>query len=153
MILDKRPLKRGKNPHALMEMQLIKKQFKEIQKTLEALKYEANSQSTLILVEGIKDQESLIKLKINGNFLYLKGQNITEVCDYASTYKKVIILTDFDTFGLNYAKKIRQNLSSRGIEADLSYYQKLKFYFKKVSKDIESISKIYEEVEQGSKDT
>jgi len=39
------------------------------------------------------------------------------------------------------AKSLYENLNAMGIKVDLSYHRKLKFYFKKVSRDIEGSSK------------
>ncbi len=129
-------------------MQLVLEQLKEIEKLFLDLKGEAEAADTLLIVEGKKDIKSLNQLGVIGVIIQLEGRNIIEICDLAVKYKKVIILTDFDKSGEKLAKNLQNDLSSRGINTDLSYHSKLKFYFKKVSKDIESLSKIYKKVEQ-----
>lgn len=129
-------------------MQLIRNQIRAIQTLLEDLKRESELKSTIILVEGTKDLQALRQFGIQGNILHFQGRNLPEICDLGSEFKKIIILTDFDRTGQNLAKKIHQNLISRGLNGDLTFYHKFKFYFKKVSKDIESLLKIYHEIEQ-----
>ena len=126
-------------------MQLIRKQFTEIQIVLGDLKQEAESKSTVIIVEGKKDLQILRQFGIQGKILNFQGRSLPDLCDLVSEFKKIIILTDFDRTGQNLAKRFHQDLTSRGLNADLAYYHKFRFYFKKVSKDIESLFKIYQQ--------
>jgi 5S rRNA maturation endonuclease (ribonuclease M5) len=129
-------------------MNLISKQFEEIQTIIEDLKRESESETTLIIVEGSKDIRSLEGFGISKQLSQIQGRNFDEMCDYAAKFKKIIILTDFDNAGQELAKRLQQNLASRGLNADLNFYNKLKFYFKKVSKDIEGLFQIYSSVQQ-----
>lgn len=126
-------------------MHLLAKQFEEIQTVLEDLKRESELETTLIIVEGRKDIKALQKFGIMKNVIHLKGRLLTEICDEAAAFKKIIILTDFDATGQKIATDLQQNLMSRG---DTTYYHKLKFYFKKVCKDIESLFRIYQQIQQ-----
>jgi len=128
--------------------QLISKNFDKIQQLWSALKRESEIESTLIIVEGRKDRVSLKNFGITRNVIHFQGRNTNEICDYAVKFHKVIILTDFDKAGQKLAKNIQHNLHSRGINIDLTYYFRLKFYFKKVSKDIESLFKIFQKIEE-----
>ena len=129
-------------------MHLISKQFEEIQTLIEDLKRESESESTLIIVEGSKDIRSLEELGISKQVTQIQGRNFDDMCDYAVKFKKIIILTDFDDAGQELAKRLQQNLTSRGLNADLNFYNKLKFYFKKVSKDIEGLFQVYSKVQE-----
>lgn len=129
-------------------MHLIQKQFDEIDKLVETLKQESELVTTLIIVEGNNDIRALQGVGIEQNIIAFKGHSQTEICDRASQFKKVIILTDFDAYGEELAKVLYENLSSRGIKVDLNYHRRLKFYFKKVSKDIEGLFQIYQEFRQ-----
>ncbi len=129
-------------------MQLISKQSEEIRQLWGDLKQEIETESTLIIVEGRHDIQTLNKFGINGNITQLRGRPMTEVCDYAAKFSKVIVLTDFDRAGMQLAQDLQRNLSSRGLNVDLTYYHALKFYFKKVSKDIEGLFKIYQQIER-----
>ena len=129
-------------------MQLIRKQFTEIQTLLGDLKQEAESKSTVIIVEGKKDLQALRQFGIPGKILDFRGRGLPDLCDLVSEFKKIIILTDFDRTGQNLAKRFYHDLTSRGLNGDLAYYHKFRFYFKKVSKDIESLFGIYEQVKQ-----
>jgi 5S rRNA maturation endonuclease (ribonuclease M5) len=129
-------------------MHLIQKQFDEIENLLESLKQESEVVTNLIIVEGNNDVQALQSVGIEQNIIAFKGNSQTEICDIASKFKKVIILTDFDAYGEELAKKLYENLSSRGIKVDLNYHRKLKFYFKKVSKDIEGLFQIYQQIRQ-----
>jgi len=129
-------------------MNLIQKQFEEIEKLIEKLKQESEIVTTLIIVEGDHDVQALLEIGIEQNVVAFKGHSQTEICDQASKFKKVIILTDFDRYGEELAKALYENLSSRGIKVDLSYHRKFKLYFKKVSKDIEGLFQIYQGARQ-----
>ncbi|MHA1265771.1 MAG: toprim domain-containing protein [Candidatus Helarchaeota archaeon] len=129
-------------------MHRVMDQVIEIQKVFQRLKVDSETDGVLILVEGRKDLESLQNLGIINNILLVQGHPLTEICDIAASYKKVIILTDFDPAGQKIARSIRNDLSLRGINVDMSYYKQLKMYFKTVSKDIESLSKIYHQIQQ-----
>jgi len=132
-------------------MQLIRKQITEIQTLLGDLKQDAESKSTVIMVEGKKDIQALRQFGIQGKILDFRGRSLPDLCDLVSEFKKIIILTDFDRMGQNLAKRFHQDLTSRGLNGDLTYYHKFRFYFKKVSKDIESLFGIYEQVKQNPK--
>jgi len=130
------------------QMHLISKQFEEIQTLLADLKRESESEATLIIVEGSKDIRSLEGFGIFKQVSQIQGRNFNEMCDFATKFKKIIILTDFDNAGQELAKKLQLNLTSRGLNADLNFYNKFKFYFRKVSKDIEGLFQIYSKVQQ-----
>ena len=99
-------------------------------------------------MEGSKDIRSLERFGISKQVSQIQGRNFNEMCDYTTQFKKIIILTDFDNAGQELAKKLHQNLTSRGLNADLNFYNKLKFYFKKVSKDIEGLFQVYSKVQE-----
>jgi len=128
-------------------LQLILKQFEDIKKLLNDLKQESELPTTIIIVEGIKDAQALNNFGIVNNIIYLHGRSLTEVYDEAAKFKKIILLSDFDDFGQKLIQDLRQTLASMGLNADMSYYRQFKFYFKKVSKDVEGLFKIYNEVQ------
>jgi len=129
-------------------MHLIQKQFNEIEKLVEILKQESETVTTLIIVEGNNDIQALQEVGIEKNVIAFKGQSQTDLTDWAAKFKKVIILTDFDPYGEELAETLYENLSSRGINVDLGYHRKLKFYFKKVTKDIEGLFQVYQGIRQ-----
>lgn len=128
-------------------MQLVSDQFDAIQKLIGDLKRESEIETTLIIVEGRKDLQALQNLGIKKNILHFQGRSMAEIADISASFKKIIILTDFDSFGHRVARDLYNKLNSRGLNADLKYYFRLRFFFKSVSKDIESIFRIYQQIQ------
>ncbi|MFX1486257.1 MAG: toprim domain-containing protein [Promethearchaeota archaeon] len=73
------------------------------------------SKSFPIVVEGKKDEQALRKLGINGTIIRLSGRRLFEVADTMVSFKKVVILTDFDNRGERIAHQLSRHLEERGI--------------------------------------
>ncbi|GEM_PF-459670 len=94
-----------------------------------------------ILVEGKKDREALERLSIRGTILELsRGGRMLNLLE-SLKYKRVLILTDFDTKGRELASFCCKHLVKLGVEPILEPYQKLRKLRKKF-KEVESLVKL-----------
>ena len=89
------------------------KSFEDLKKALAELS--EDNKVIPIIVEGEKDIDALRKLGIIGTIISLNaGLSLTDFCDtVASTYKEVIILTDWDKKGGYLCHTIKKNLQGR----------------------------------------
>ena len=96
---------------------------------------------TVILVEGKRDKESLIKLGVKGEIYVINnGKSTVENSEIlAERYEKVVILTDWDRTGGRLARAFSEQLNSLGMDFSLEERKKLSFLCKKDVKDIESL--------------
>ncbi|KYK21172.1 hypothetical protein AYK24_09520 [Thermoplasmatales archaeon SG8-52-4] len=97
-----------------------KKTLEDLQKALSELN--EDNKDIPIIVEGEKDIEALRKLDIKGEIVSLnKGISITDFCDQlANSYKKIIILTDWDRRGGYLCHTIFKNLEGR-VNCNINY--------------------------------
>ncbi|KYC44726.1 MAG: hypothetical protein APG12_01299 [Candidatus Methanofastidiosum methylothiophilum] len=92
----------------------------------------------IIIVEGQKDIESLVKIGIKNKIIAVSKRNIFEVIDSISE-KEVIVLTDFDKKGTQLFRRYVTELQSSGKKAITIYYRDLKKYLKRYITQIEQI--------------
>jgi len=106
---------------------------------IEELKYE-NSLGIPIIVEGKRDVQSLRKLGIEGIIIPISKVPIFEVVDVLveEGIKEVILLTDFDRAGRQYAKEIVVEFESKRIKVNRSFRRDILRYAIGL-KDIESL--------------
>lgn len=74
-----------------------------------------------IVVEGKKDEQALRELGINGIIIHLSGKRLFEVADDMVSFKKVVILTDFDNRGDKIAHQLSRYLEERGVYPVMNY--------------------------------
>ena len=107
---------------------------------------EHRSESTPIVVEGIKDVEALKRLGIRRNVVSLgKGLTVFAFCERLSRRSKtVIVLTDWDRKGGKLARMMKDALEANGAKPDMDLRAKLVVLSKKDIKDIESLPRYLE---------
>ncbi|EHP88816.1 toprim domain-containing protein [Methanotorris formicicus] len=112
----------------------------KLMEVIEELKEEAK-RDIPIIVEGKKDIESLKNLGIDGTFITVSRTPIFEIADelIANNIKEVILLTDFDKKGRQFAKAILDELRSRGIKVNTEIRKKIIKYSHGDLKDVESL--------------
>jgi 5S rRNA maturation endonuclease (ribonuclease M5) len=123
--------------------------FKKLSCIIEELKICAN-QGMPILIEGKKDEEALIKLGIDGNFIKVSGSGLKlfEIAEIAvESSSKVIILTDFDKKGIELAKRLSEDIQSLGCYPNLEIRRKIMGMTRKFIKDIESLPRHIKQLE------
>jgi 5S rRNA maturation endonuclease (ribonuclease M5) len=99
---------------------------------------------TPIIVEGQKDKVALRALGIQGpiHCIHSGGYRLFEVAEQLAHYKRIIILTDFDDQGEKLSKKLRSNLETMRCKVDLEHRSKMKQVFRRLTKDVESLSSV-----------
>lgn len=83
--------------------------------------------SVVVLVEGPRDRRALEALGIQRSVqLVHRGQSLSEVArSLDSTVRVVIVLTDWDSAGGEFARRIRELLSGGPVRVDLEYRRRL----------------------------
>ncbi|MBW9223735.1 toprim domain-containing protein [Methanothermococcus sp. SCGC AD-155-E23] len=106
---------------------------------IEELKYE-NSLGIPIIVEGKRDVQSLRKLGVEGIIIPISKVPIYQVVDVLveEGIREVILLTDFDRAGRQYAKEIIVEFESKRIKVNRSFRRDIMRYTMGL-KDIESL--------------
>lgn len=127
-------------------MELIKKNIDKIKEIIEQIKIYSDS-GVPVIVEGIKDKQSLEMLGIKQNVITLQGKSLLQIDEVFMDKKEVIILTDFDAEGKKLAFTLQKQLMHRRISPNLKFWKSLKFYLKKNFKDIESLAKIFDKMQ------
>jgi len=99
-----------------------------------------------VIVEGLKDLESLDRLGIHGNVIHLNiGKSMIDFCNLLSIhYNEVIILTDWDAKGNTLCRLLKQNLKACDVPYDTRLRGRLAALFKKEIKDVQSIFRFLE---------
>jgi len=113
--------------------------LEQIEKVLSQL--QDLSETTPIIVEGLRDIAALKRMGITRNVISLgKGDSIFNFSENLSrTTRRAIILTDWDRKGGQLARMLREALMANGVKANDNIRAKLGVLSKKEVKDIESM--------------
>jgi len=113
--------------------------LEQIEKVLSQL--QDLSETTPIIVEGLRDIAALKRMGITRNVISLgKGDSIFNFSENLSrTTRRAIILTDWDRKGGQLARMLREALMANGVIANDNIRAKLGILSKKEVKDIESM--------------
>jgi dTMP kinase len=113
--------------------------LEQIEKVLSQL--QDLSETTPIIVEGLRDIAALKRMGITRNVISLgKGDSIFNFSEILSrTTRRAIILTDWDRKGGQLARMLREALMANGVIANDNIRAKLGILSKKEVKDIESM--------------
>ena len=104
---------------------------------------------TVILVEGKKDRSALRVLGIPGKIICMKhsGQTLFDVLDQMSE-REVVLLLDFDEYGISLAMKITQYLEEKRVKVNSVFWRKLRGLVRRDVKDIEGIPSYLEKLKK-----
>ncbi|ADG13002.1 toprim domain-containing protein [Methanocaldococcus infernus] len=113
--------------------------FERLLEVIEELKIEAEDKP--IVVEGIRDVESLERLGIEATFIVIAKTPIYLIADELISLgvKEVILLTDFDKRGRKLAKAIVEEFRQRGIKVNTKIRKEIFIYTNSGIRDIESL--------------
>ena len=113
--------------------------MEQIEKVLSQL--QDLSETTPIIVEGLRDIAALKRMGITRNVISLgKGDSIFNFSENLSrTTRRAIILTDWDRKGGQLARMLREALMANGVIANDNIRAKLGILSKKEVKDVESM--------------
>ncbi len=115
---------------------------------LKDLIMDANS-GTAIIVEGKKDEAALRSLGTKGKIhcIHNSGYRLFEFAELIAPYKRVILLTDFDHQGEKTLKELKNYLEARRCKVDVTYWNRMKLLFRRLTKDIESLDSVISRLE------
>jgi 5S rRNA maturation endonuclease (ribonuclease M5) len=108
---------------------------------------EASEDGAAIIVEGVRDEQSLRDLGVKGAIVRAARRPALEVAEEAARdYKEVVILTDWDRAGEELARKMEQHFQGTGSRVDFETRERLKRMVRRDIKDVESLSRFVERV-------
>jgi 5S rRNA maturation endonuclease (ribonuclease M5) len=121
--------------------------LEQIEKVLSQL--QDLSETTPIIVEGLRDIAALKRMGITRNVISLgKGNSIFNFSENLSrTTKRAVILTDWDRKGGQLARMLKGALLANGVIANENVRAKLGILSKKEVKDIESMPAFVERLQ------
>ncbi|ASJ06695.1 toprim domain-containing protein [Thermococcus pacificus] len=96
-----------------------------------------------LIVEGMRDEVALRNLGVRAEIIRLSRLPLTEVALIASSYKEVMILTDFDRKGEELARKLLQYLEGYPCRVDAETRRELKRIARKDIKGVEDLYGLY----------
>ncbi|WP_148882568.1 toprim domain-containing protein [Thermococcus aciditolerans] len=96
-----------------------------------------------LIVEGLRDEVALRNLGVRAEIIRLSRLPLTEVALIASSYKEVMILTDFDRTGEELARKLLRYLEGYPCRVDAETRRELRRIAKKDIKGIEDLYGLY----------
>jgi dTMP kinase len=113
--------------------------LEQIEKVLSQL--QDLSETTPIIVEGLRDIAALKRMGITRNVISLgKGDSVFNFSeDLSRTTRRAIILTDWDRKGGQLARMLKEALMANGVTTNDNIRAKLGILSKKEVKDIESM--------------
>lgn len=93
-----------------------------------------------VIVEGKKDVYALRRLGIRAEVVCIRnvGKVLVDCLDDLGA-EEVIILVDFDDYGITLAKSIIQYLEGKGVKVNSIFWKQIKAIVKKDVKDIEGL--------------
>jgi len=125
----------------------IARLLEEIGELLQRLSEDAG-RGTPIVVEGPSDVRALRELGVKGTVIALKtnGKRLIDVVERVGNPAggEVIILTDFDRAGREYAFSLAEELESIGLRANLTYWRWLRALVGTFAKDVEGLPSLVE---------
>jgi 5S rRNA maturation endonuclease (ribonuclease M5) len=110
---------------------------------------EASSHGAAIIVEGMRDRDSLRALGVKGPIMMASQKPLLYLAeDIAADHREIIILTDWDEKGEEMAVDLAKHLSCIGSRGDIEIRSRLKRLVKKEIKDVESLSRYIEKMRE-----
>jgi 5S rRNA maturation endonuclease (ribonuclease M5) len=119
------------------------RKLEEMQHIIENLIAEATN-GTPIIVEGLRDRESLERLEVKGDVISVKtsGKTLMDTLQEIEDRNKdeVILLMDFDRRGKEMTAHLIKNLEKSRIKTNLVFWKKLSGLVGRDVKDIEGLA-------------
>lgn len=129
----------------------LKAKEEKILKVLEQLN-EESTKGTPVIVEGVKDIETLRALGIEGKITSAKtgGKSLLDIVSEIERMeaREVILLLDFDRRGRELTEKLKQQLEKTGINPNLSFWRELSALVSREVKDIEGLAAYMESLKR-----
>ena len=114
-------------------------------------KLDRQSSKIPILVEGKNDRLALRRLGIRGEIMCIKSSSniLYDILDDVSS-TEIILLVDFDDYGISLAKNIIQHLEKKRIKVNTHFWRRLKALVRRDVKDVEGIVSYLEKLKKSS---
>ena len=102
-----------------------------------------------IIVEGKKDFLALRELGINAEIIRIRsaGKVLVDCLDDVNA-EEVILLVDFDDYGVTLAKNIIRYLEGKGVKVNVTFWKMLKAMVRREVKDVEGLPSYLEKLKK-----
>jgi 5S rRNA maturation endonuclease (ribonuclease M5) len=122
--------------------------FEKLRKLMDRISYESQKGS-VIVVEGIRDRDSLRKIGIEGRIECLQSsrKNTVGFVEELRGASDVIVLTDFDREGVFLAKRLARTLTAEGIRSNLVLWRDLRGLTRSDIRSVEELPKYYQRLQ------
>lgn len=119
--------------------------LERFRKLMDSISYETE-RGGVIVVEGLRDRESLRKMGISGRILCLQSsrKNAVGFVEGLQGVRDVVVLTDFDREGVFLAKRLVRILTSQNVHANLVLWRELRQLTRSDVRSIEELPKYYQ---------
>jgi len=124
--------------------------FERLQKLMERLNVEAEN-GGVIVVEGLRDKESLRMMGIKGKILCLQNsrRNTLSFAEQFGGEGNVIVLTDFDRQGVFLANRLNRILNSQNVNANLILWRELRALTRSELRSVEELPRLFARLQSG----
>ena len=124
------------------------RKFELLMKILQKL-CKKDERSIPILVEGKKDLSALRRLGIRGEVFCVRnsGKVLVDSLDEVQN-EEVILLVDFDEYGIALAKDIIQYLERKGVKVNSIFWNEIRALVKRDVKDVEGLPSYLEKLKK-----
>lgn len=122
--------------------------LERFQRIMNRIFYESD-RGGVIVVEGLKDRESLRRLGVKGRILCLQSsrRNAVGFAEELQAVNDVVMLTDFDREGVSLAKRLTRILNSHRIRTNLSLWQALRHLTRSDVRSVEELPKYHQRLQ------
>jgi len=122
--------------------------FERLRKLIDRLSYESEK-GGVIVVEGIRDRDSLRKIGITGRILCLQSsrKNTLGFVEELQGVSEVIVLTDFDREGTFLARRLARILNAERMRSNLILWRDLRRLARSDIRSIEELPKYYQRLQ------
>jgi len=126
----------------------VEVRFEKLQKLIDRLSDESQKGS-VIVVEGIRDRDSLRKIGITGRILCLQSsrKNAFGFVEELRGVGDVIVLTDFDREGTFLARRLARILNAERMRGNLILWRDLRRLTRSDIRSIEELPKYYQRLQ------
>jgi 5S rRNA maturation endonuclease (ribonuclease M5) len=125
--------------------------LERFQKLIEQISFESQ-RGSIIVVEGLRDKESLREMGISGTILCLQNSRMNAIrfAEQLNDTQDVVVLTDFDRQGVFLAKNLTRILNSQHVRTNLILWRDLRRLTKSDIRSIEELPKLYQRLQTDS---
>jgi 5S rRNA maturation endonuclease (ribonuclease M5) len=126
----------------------VEVRLEKLRKLIDRISYELQ-EGSVIVVEGIRDRDSLRKIGIEGSIHCLQSsrKNTVGFAEELRGAHNVIVLTDFDREGVFLARRLARTLTAEGIRSNLILWRELRGLTRSDIRSVEELPKYYQRLQ------